>query len=65
MYFKNHRNISGIPYAPRKNLTRGLSTAICQAQQVLGLSFLKRYSDQYLSNTLSVKPNNHHDYHML
>jgi hypothetical protein len=65
MYFKNHRNISGISYAPCKNHTRDLSTAICQTQQALGLSFLNRYSDQYLSNTLSVKPNDHHDYHML
>jgi len=65
MYFKNHRKISGTASAPCKDLTRNLSNDICQAHQTLGRSFLNRYSEQYLSNTLSVKPNDHHDYHML
>ena len=65
MYFKNHRNIIGLPSAPCKDLTRDLSNGICQAHQTLGRSFLYRYREQYLSNTLSDKPNYDHDYHML
>jgi len=57
MYFKNHTIISGLPSAPFKDLNLSLSTGICQAHQTLGRSFLNRYSEQYLSNTLSVEPN--------
>ena len=65
MYFKNHRNISGLPSAPCKDPTRDLSTGMHEAYQALGRSYLNRYSEQYLSNTLSGKPNDDHDYHML
>lgn len=65
MYFKNHRNISGLPSAPCKDLTRDLSNGIWKAHQTLDRSFLIRYSEQYLCNTLSDKPNYDHDYHIL
>ena len=63
--FKNHKKIRGLPSAPGKDLTRDLSTGMCQAHQALGCCYLNKYSDQYLSNTLSDEPNDDHDYHML